>query len=99
MDEHLGYEKHQESDNPNYRNGTNKKTLKSKYGDVEVTIPRDRDRSLEPQLVKKREILFSGSEDLIISLYTKGMCTRDTQHHLDDLYYMLISFQNKQSQI
>jgi len=43
MDEHLGYEKHQISENPNYRNGTNKKTLKSKYGDVEVAIPRDSD--------------------------------------------------------
>ena len=53
IDEHLGYEKHQTSDNPNYRNGTNKKTLKSKYGDVDVAIPRDRDGSFEPQLVKK----------------------------------------------
>jgi transposase-like protein len=86
MDSHLGYEKHQESDNPNYRNGTNKKTLKSKYGDVDVSIPRDRDGSFEPQLVKKRETLLKGSEDLILSLYTKGMSVRDIQHHLDDLY-------------
>lgn len=41
MDSHLGYEKHQESDNPNYRNVTNKKTLKSKYGEIDVSIPRD----------------------------------------------------------
>jgi len=73
MDEHLCYEKHHQSDNPNYRNGHNKKTLKSKYGDVDVAIPRDRDGSFEPQLVKKRETLLNGSEELILSLYTKGM--------------------------
>ena len=93
MDAHLGYEKHQESDNPNYRNGTNKKTLKSKYGDVDVAIPRDRDGSFEPQLVRKRETLLKGSEDLILSLYTKGMSVRDIQHHLDDLYGYQLSEQ------
>ena len=93
MDEHLGYEKHQESTNPNYRNGTNKKTLKSKYGDVDVAIPRDRDASFEPQLVRKRETLLKGSEDLILSLYTKGMSVRDIQHHLDDLYGYQLSEQ------
>jgi len=83
---HLGYDKHQESTNSNYRNGFNDKTIKSKYGNIDVSIPRDREGSFEPQLVKKREILLDGSEDLIISLYTKGMSVRDIQHHLDDLY-------------
>lgn len=83
---HLGYEKHQESDNPNYRNGHNKKTLKSKYGEVDVSMPRDRDGTFEPKLIQKRETLLKGSEDLILSLYTKGMSVRDIQHHLDDLY-------------
>ena len=67
MDEHLGYEKHQISENPNY--DLIKKTLKSKYGDVEVAIPRDREGTFEPQLIKKRETLLNGSEDLILSLY------------------------------
>jgi transposase-like protein len=93
LDNHLGYEKHQKSDNANYRNGHNKKTLKSKYGDVDVAIPRDRDGSFEPQLVKKRETLLNGSEDLILSLYTKGMSVRDIQHHLDDLYGYVLSEQ------
>ena len=93
MDSHLGYEKHQESTNPNYRNGTNKKTLKSKYGEIDVSIPRDRDGTFEPQLVKKRERLLKGSEDLILSLYTKGMSVRDIQHHLDDLYGYSLSEQ------
>ncbi|WP_373036905.1 IS256 family transposase [Sulfurimonas sp.] len=83
---HLGYDKHQELDSSNYRNGYNEKTIKSKYGNIDVAIPRDRDSSFEPQLVKKREVLLDGSEDLILSLYTKGMSVRDIQHHLDDLY-------------
>lgn len=83
---HLGYEKHQESENPNYRNGHNKKTLKSKYGEIDVSMPRDRDGTFEPKLIQKRETLLKGSEDLILSLYTKGMSVRDIQHHLDDLY-------------
>ena len=65
MTSHLGYEKHQTSPNPNYRNGHNKKSLKSKYGEVDVAIPRDRDGSFEPQLVKKRERLLDGSEDML----------------------------------
>jgi len=83
---HLGYDKHQESNSSNSRNGYNDKTIKSKYGQFDVSIPRDRESSFEPQLVKKREVLLDGSEDLILSLYTKGMSVRDIQHHLDDLY-------------
>ena len=70
---HLGYDKHQESQNTNYRNGYNEKIIKSKYGNIDVEIPRDRESTFEPQLVKKREIILNGSDDLILSLYTKGM--------------------------
>ncbi len=90
---HLGYEKHRKSENPNYRNGYNEKSIKSKYGTFDVSIPRDRDSSFEPQLVKKREVLLDGSEDLILSLYTKGMSVRDIQLHLDDLYGYELSTQ------
>lgn len=83
---HLGYDKHQSSDKTNSRNGYNDKTINSKYGQFDVSIPRDRESTFEPQLVKKREVLLDGSEDLILSLYTKGMSVRDIQHHLDDLY-------------
>ena len=83
---HLGYEKHQESTNSNYRNGYNNKTIKSTYGNIDVSIPRDREGTFEPKLVQKREVILNGSEDLIISLYSKGMSVRDIQHHLDDLY-------------
>jgi transposase-like protein len=90
---HLGYDKHKESDNPNYRNGHNKKSLKTKYGEVDVAIPRDRDGTFEPKLVPKRERLLKGSEDLILSLYAKGMSVRDIQVHLDDLYGYQLSEQ------
>jgi transposase-like protein len=90
---HLGYDKHKESDTPNYRNGYNEKTIKSKYGQFDVSIPRDRDSSFEPQLIKKREVLLDGSEDMILSLYTKGMSVRDIQLHLDDLYGYELSTQ------
>jgi len=90
---HLGYDKHQTSDNANSRNGYNDKTINSKYGQFDVSIPRDRESTFEPQLVKKREVLLDGSEDLILSLYTKGMSVRDIQHHLDDLYGYELSTQ------
>ncbi|NQY52895.1 MAG: transposase [Campylobacteraceae bacterium] len=83
---HLGYEKNQISNITNSRNGYNKKKLNSKYGQVNLEIPRDRDSSFEPQLIKKRETILDGTEDLIISLYAKGMSVRDIQLHLDDLY-------------
>lgn len=83
---HLGYDKHEQSDNPNYRNGTSKKSLKSKYGEVDVAIPRDRAGTFEPKLVPKRQTLLKGTEDAILSLYAKGLSVRDIQHHLDDLY-------------
>ncbi|MCK5855503.1 MAG: IS256 family transposase [Sulfurovaceae bacterium] len=93
LNSHLGYDKHKKSENLNYRNGYNDKTIKSKYGPFDVSIPRDRDSSFEPQLVKKREVLLDGSEDLILSLYTKGMSVRDIQLHLDDLYGYELSTQ------
>ena len=98
LSSHLGYQKHQlspqgDTNNPNYRNGHNKKTLKSKYGNIDVAIPRDRQASFDPQLVKKREVILDGSEDLILSLYTKGMSVRDIQNHLDDLYGYELSTQ------
>jgi transposase-like protein len=90
---HLGYDKHQKSNSSNARNGYNEKTINSKYGQFDVAIPRDRDSSFVPQLIKKREVLLDGSEDLILSLYTKGMSVRDIQLHLDDLYGYELSTQ------
>ncbi|MGJ0316605.1 IS256 family transposase [Aliarcobacter cryaerophilus] len=90
---HLGYEKHQESENTNYRNGHSRKSLKTKYGQVDVAIPRDRDGTFEPKLVPKRERILKGSEELILSLYAKGMSVADISTHLDDLYGYQLSEQ------
>lgn len=90
---HLGYEKHQESENTNYRNGHSKKSLKTKYGQIDVAIPRDRDGTFEPKLVPKRERILKGSEELILSLYAKGMSVADISTHLDDLYGYQLSEQ------
>lgn len=86
MSEHLGYSRNEQSDTDNYRNGYNDKTIKSKFGNIDVSIPRDRNSTFEPKLIKKREVVLEGSEDLILSLYAKGMSVRDIQLHLDDLY-------------
>jgi len=83
---HLGYEKNEKSDTDNDRNRYSKKSLKSKYGEIEVNIPRDWNSTFEPKLVKKRQRLLDGTEDLILSLYAKGMSVKEIQHHLDDLY-------------
>ncbi len=80
--EHLGYDKYNKSDNSNYRNRHNKKTLTSKYGEFGVSIPRDRDGSFEPQLVKKRQTLIEETEDLILSLYTQGLSVKDILHQV-----------------
>ena len=90
---HLGYEKHQESENTNYRNGHSKKSLKTKYGQIDVAIPRDREGTFEPKLVPKRERILKGSEELILSLYAKGMSVSDISTHLDDLYGYQLSEQ------
>ena len=90
---HLGYEKHKESENTNYRNGHSKKSLKTKYGEVNVAIPRDREGTFEPKLVPKRERILKGSEELILSLYAKGMSVADISTHLDDLYGYQLSEQ------
>ncbi len=90
---HLGYEKNEKSDTDNYRNGYSKKNLKSKYGEIEVNIPRDRNSMFEPKLVKKRQRLLDGTEDLILSLYVKGMNVKEIQHYLDDLYVYELSIE------
>ena len=76
MDEHLGYQKSERSDNLNYRNGTKKKKVRSNYGEFELDVPQDRDSSFEPRIVKKRQKDISGIDQKIISMYARGMTTR-----------------------
>jgi len=88
MDEHVGYEKHAAVGNNsgNSRNGTTSKTVQSSYGPLELEIPRDRNCEFEPQLVKKRQRSISSFDDKIISMYAKGMSTRDIQAHVQEIY-------------
>lgn len=90
---HLGYEKHSAAgDNSgNSRNGTSPKTLKGKRGQVQIDVPRDRDSSFEPQLVKKGQTRFDGLDEKIISLYSRGMTQREIQGHLQEIYGVEIS--------
>lgn len=93
IDEQLGYEKHQRrSDGPsNYRNGSTKRKLKTQFGEVEVSVPRDRNGSYEPQILDKYQRNVDGLEEKILSLYAHGMSTRDIQEQVKDLYNIDIS--------
>ena len=93
MTHHLGHEKHGRVCNAagNTRNGTSRKTLKGKTGEVSVVVPRDRDGSFEPQLVEKHQTHWQGFDDQIISLYARGMSVREIQGHLKELYHTNIS--------
>lgn len=86
LDEHLGYEKHQPSDSDNYRNGTSSKTLITEDGEIEVDLPRDRNGSFEPQLVKKHQRRFTSMDEKIHCLYAKGMTTREIVATFKEMY-------------
>jgi transposase-like protein len=86
LDAHLGYEKHRPSDSDNYRNGTSSKTLITEDGEIEVNLPRDRNGSFEPQLVKKHQHRFTSMDDKIHCLYAKGMSTREIVATFKEMY-------------
>lgn len=86
MNEHLGYEKYETSDNPNSRNGHKPKKVRSTLGEFEVSVPQDRDSSFEPQVVKKREKDISEIENKIISMYALGMTTRQISDQIEEIY-------------
>ncbi len=86
LDEHLGYDKHALSDTVNHRNGANRKQLQTEDGTIELSTPRDRDGSFEPQLVKKHQRRFTSMGDKILSLYAKGMTTREIQATFKEMY-------------
>lgn len=90
---HLGYERHDASgDNSgNSRNGKSKKTLKGEFGNLPIDVPRDRDSSFEPQIVPKGQTRFSGFDDKILSMYARGMTTREIQSHLEEIYQVEVS--------
>lgn len=93
MTNHLGYMKHaiEGRNTGNSRNGKSKKTVKTGNGDIEISVPRDRQSEFEPILVEKRQSRLAGLDDNILSLYAKGMTVRDIQSHLEELYGTEIS--------
>lgn len=91
LDEHLDYEYGETPLSLNTRNGSSKKTVKSSYGNIDLGIPRDREGSFEPQVLKKYEKDISNIENQIISMYAKGMTTRDISSHIKDIYGFGIS--------
>jgi putative transposase len=91
MDNHLGYDKHGLSAGENARNGYGKKKLRNSYGEAEIQVPRDRKSSFEPVLVPKRKNIADGVENIIISLYAKGMSVSDIEEQIKDLYNFDIS--------
>ena len=91
MDEHLGYREYERSENPDYRNGKKTKKIRGNFGEAEIEVPQDRDGTFEPQVVKKRQKDISGIEQKIISLYAKGMTTRQISETIEDIYGFEVS--------
>ncbi len=86
LDEHLGYEKHASKPSTNSRNGYSSKSIITDDGDVPIEVPRDREASFEPQLVRKHQTRFQSMDDKILSLYAKGMTTREIVATFKEMY-------------
>jgi putative transposase len=93
MTNHLGYAKHDPAGykSGNSRNGTTRKKLKGDFGEIELETPRDRKGTFEPKMVAKGQTRFTGFDDKILSMYARGMSTRDIQGHLEDIYGIDVS--------
>ena len=90
---HLGYEKHDPAghNSGNSRNGATSKTVKGEFGEIVVETPRDRNGSFEPRILGKHQTRFDGFDDKILSLYARGMTTREIQGHLQEMYGVEVS--------
>lgn len=86
MDEHLGYEKNERTNSSNARNGYKSKKVRSQYGEFDVEVPQDRDSSFETKIVPKRNKDISKIDNIIISMYAKGMSTRQISDQVEDIY-------------
>ena len=94
LDDELGYSKYdyKNKDTDNSRNGHSSKTLRTSFGDVEVSVPRDRKGEFEPQVLKKNQTSISQDiEEKILSMYAKGMTTGDIETHIQDIYGISVS--------
>jgi putative transposase len=93
MTEHLGYAKHDPAGHHqgNPRNGKSRKNLQGDFGELELETPRDRQATFEPKIVSKRQTRWTGFDDKIISMYARGMTTREIQGHLEEIYGIEVS--------
>ncbi len=94
MTHHLGYEKNQKqaaSSSSNHRNGRNSKKIHTGNGSMEIEVPRDRESTFEPLLIKKRQKRFTGFDEKIIHFYARGLSVRDIQAELKDIYGIEVS--------
>src|SRR5579859_4245395 len=90
---HLGYEKHERAmeKEENARNGSSEKTLETDQGEMVVQVPREGNATFEPQIVRKHQRRFAGFDDKIVSMYARGMSTREIQGHLEEIYGVEVS--------
>jgi len=93
VEDHLGYKKHSSDgiNTGNSRNGYSRKTLKTRFGETELTVPRDRNGEFEPKIIRKYETTSNQLEEQIIAMYAKGMSTRDIEEHMRDIYGIDVS--------
>ena len=91
LDEHLGYESYERSDNSNSRNGVKSKRLVSSYGEIPIDVPQDRNSEFEPQIVQKRKKDISEIEQKIIAMSSKGLTTRQISSMVEDIYGFEVS--------
>lgn len=91
LDAHLGYDKHEKTPSSNARNGTQKKMIKTEFGETPIEVPRDRESSFDPVLIPKRSRYSTGVENLIISLYSKGMSVSDIEQEIKEIYQFELS--------
>src|SRR6476619_179320 len=93
MTDHLGYAKHDQAGNNsgNSRNGKTTKALKGDFGELPLETPRDRNGTFEPKIVAKGQTRWTGFDDKIISMYARGMTTREIQGHLEEIYGIEVS--------
>ncbi len=93
LTEHLGYSKHDPAgiNTGNSRNGATRKTLQGDFGEIELETPRDRNGEFSPQLIKKNQTRWTGFDDKILSMYARGMTTREIQGHLEEMYQVEVS--------
>ena len=91
LDGHLDYDKHQKSSNSNARNGHSKKKIKTTFGESDIAVPRDRESSFNPMIVPKRGNMVDGIENVIVSLYAKGMSNSDIEEQIQEVYNFNVS--------